>query len=312
MADKIPTRDGFGKRIVELGKDNEKIFVMSADLEDATRAEYFRDAYPKRFMTVGIAEQDLVGTAVGLSMQGYIPVICSFAVFLTNRAYDMIRLDICYNDANVKIVCSHAGVTVGQDGASAQCLEDFALMRVLPRMRVVCPVDAIEAKKATDAIISADGPMYMRTSRGAFPVITKESDPFEIGKGVVLREGTDATVIACGIMVSSALEAAESLAKENISVNVINMHTIKPIDTDLIVAAAQQTGAIVTAEEHQVYGGLGGAVVEVLAQHYPVPVEMVAVQDTFGQTGAPQELLDEYHLSPRDIVAAVRKAVKRK
>ena len=312
MAEMIPTRDAFGKKIVELGQENEKIFVMSADLEDATRAEYFRDAFPDRFMTVGIAEQDLVGTAAGLSFHGFIPVICSFAVFLTNRAYDMIRLDLCYNMLNVKIVCSHAGVTVGEDGASAQCLEDFAIMRVLPHMQVVCPVDAIEGRKATAAMIDQVGPFYMRTGRAPSPVITKESDPFEIGKANVVRDGEDVTIIACGLMVSEALAAAEILAQENISAKVVNMHTIKPIDTRMIIDSAQSTGAIVTAEEHQVYGGLGSAVAEVVVRRCPVPMEMVAVLDQFGETGKPEELLFAYHLKDINIVSAVRKAVKRK
>src|SRR3990167_9480853 len=194
-----PTRDGFGEELVVLGKENDKVVVLSGDLEDATRAEYFKHAFPTKFFNLGIAEQDLIGTAVGLSMQGFIPFACSFAVFLTNRAYDMIRLDICYNQVNVKVVCSHAGVTVGEDGASAQCLEDFAIMRVLPLMKVVCPVDFIEAKKATRALAATEGPIYMRTGRAPFPIITKNSDPFTIGKANILREGKDVTIIACGL-----------------------------------------------------------------------------------------------------------------
>ena len=312
MSEMIPTRDGFGKEIVELGKTNEKIVVLSGDLEDATRAEYFRDAFPDRFFNLGIAEQDVVGTAAGLSTLGFIPLACSFAVFLTNRAYDMLRLDVCYNNTNVKVVCSHTGVTVGEDGASAQCLEDFAIMRVLPNIKVICPVDAIEAKKATRAIIDENGPMYMRTSRAPFPVITKEEDLFVIGKANVIREGEDVTIIACGIMVYEALQAAEILQKENISAKVVNMHTIKPIDQDMIVQSAKSTGAIVTAEEHQINGGLGSAVAEVVAKKFPVPMEMVAVADTFGETGTPQELLKAYHLKDVDIVAAVKKVIKRK
>lgn len=308
----IPTRDGFGTEIVEIGKTNKNVYVMSADLEDATRAEYFRDAHPDRFMNIGIAEQDLVGMACGLTFQGFIPVICSFAVFLTNRAYDMLRLDVCYNNCNVKVVCSHAGMTVGEDGASAQCLEDFAIMRVLPNMNVICPVDAIEAKKATHAIIDTEGPMYMRTSRAALPIVTKEDDPFVIGRANVMRDGADATVIACGLMVYEALMAAEILAKESIDIKVVNMHTIKPIDQDMIITCAKETGAIVTAEEHQMIGGLGGAVAEVLVKNSPVPMEMVAVNDSFGETGSPQELLSAYHLKAVDIVAAVKRAVKRK
>ena len=312
MAEFIPTRDGFGKEIVELGKQNEKLIVLSGDLEDATRAEYFRDAFPQRFFNLGIAEQDVVGTAAGLTFHGLIPIACSFAVFMTNRAYDQLRLDVCYNNRNVKIVCSHTGITVGEDGASAQCLEDFAIMRVLPNLKVICPVDAIEAKKATRVIINENGPIYMRTSRAPFPIITKESDPFEIGKANVVLEGKDVTLIGCGIMVSEALKAAEILKKENIEARVINMHTIKPIDQEVIIKAAKETKAIVSAEEHQINGGLGSAIAEVLALHQPVPLEMVAVKDSFGESGSPEQLLKAYHLKDIDIAEAARKAIKRK
>ena len=308
----VPTRDGFGEEIVNIGKTNKDVVVLSGDLEDATRAEYFKKAYPERFFNLGIAEQDVIGTAAGLSTLGFIPFACSFAVFLTNRAYDMIRLDVCYNDLNVKIVCSHTGVTVGEDGASAQCLEDFAIMRVLPNIKVICPVDAIEARKATRAITQTKGPIYMRTSRAPFPVITKETDPFEIGKANILRPGKDVTLIACGIEVYESLQAAALLEKEGIQARVINMHTIKPMDEKVIIAAAKETGAIVTAEEHQINGGLGSAVAEVLAKHSPAPLEMIAVNDTFGETGSPAELLKKFHLKDTDIAAAARKVVKRK
>jgi transketolase len=308
----IPTRDGFGEEMVALGRINKDIVVLSGDLEDATRAEYFKKEFPDRFFNLGIAEQDMVGTAAGLSTMGYIPFATSFAVFMTNRAYDQIRLDVCYNDMNVKIVCSHAGVTVGEDGASAQCLEDFAIMRVLPNIKVICPVDVIEAKKATRLITQTKGPVYMRTSRAPFPIITKESDLFEIGKANVMRQGKDVTLIACGIQVSESLSAAAILEKEGIQARVINMHTIKPIDEQAIIAAAKETGALVTAEEHQINGGLGSAVAEVLAKHAPAPLEMVAVHDTFGETGSPAELLKKYRLKDVDIVEAAKKAIKRK
>ena len=308
----IPTRDGFGEEIVNIGKTNKDVLVLSGDLEDATRAEYFKKEFPERFFNLGIAEPDVVGTAAGLSTLGFIPFACSFAVFMTNRAYDMIRLDVCYNNLNVKIVCSHAGVTVGEDGASAQCLEDFAIMRVLPNIKVICPVDVIEARKATRIITRTKGPIYMRTSRAPFPIITKESDPFEIGKANVLRQGKDVTLIACGIEVYESLQAATILEKEGIQARVINMHTIKPIDEKTIIAAAKETGAIVTAEEHQVNGGLGSAVAEVLAKNALAPLEMVAVNDTFGETGSPQELLKKYRLKDVDIAEAARKAIKRK
>ncbi len=312
MNEMIATRDGFGKELVAIGKKNEKVVVVSADLEDATRAEYFRDAYPDRFFTVGIAEQDMVGMASGLSKTGFIPFINSFAVFLTNRAYDMLRLDICYNNCNVKIVCSHAGVTVGQDGASAQCLEDLAIMRVLPNMRVIFPVDTLEAQKATRTMADYAGPVYMRTSRAPVPVITEESTPFEIGKANIIREGGDVTLIGCGGMVCESLGAADILKKEGIEARVINMHTIKPIDEQTIIKAAKETKAIVTAEEHQIYGGLGSAVAEVLAQKCPVPLEMVAVRDSFGESGTPEELLKKFHLKDVDIAEAARKVIKRK
>jgi len=312
MSEALPTRDGYGKALVECGRKNDKIVVVSADLEDSTRSKWFAEQFPERAFTVGIAEQDMVGTAAGLTMNGFTVFINSFAVFMTNRAYDMLRLDVCYNNRNVKVICSHAGLTVGEDGASAQCLEDLALMRVLPNMKVVVPVDAIEAAKATYAFAKEEGPMYMRTSRGPFPVLTKESDLFEIGKANVLREGKDVTIIACGVMVSESLKAAEALKKEKIDAKVVNMHTIKPIDENMIVQSAMATGAIVTAEEHQIHGGLGSAVAEVVTRNASVPMEMVAVMDTFGESGKPDELLKLYHLKDVDIVAAVKKVLKRK
>lgn len=310
--EKKPTRDGFGQELVALGKENEKIVVVSADLEDSTRAEYFRDAYPERFFTVGIAEQDMVGMAAGLSSLGFIPFINSFAVFLTNRAYDMLRLDICYNNSNVKIVCSHAGVTVGEDGASAQCLEDIAIMRVLPNMVFICPVDIHEARKATRAMAEYKGPVYLRTSRAALPIITDEATTFRIGKANVVREGRDVTLIGCGLMVYESLQAAEILRKEGIEARVINMHTIKPIDEDVIIESVRKTGAIVTAEEHQIYGGLGSAVAEVLARIMPAPLEMIAVHDTFGTSGKPEELLQKYRLKDIHIAEAAKKVIARK
>jgi transketolase len=307
-----PTRDGFGEELALLGRQNKDIVVVSADLEDATRAEYFKKEFPERFFSVGIAEQDMIGMAAGLSSMGFTAVTNSFAVFLTNRAYDMIRLDVCYNDCNVKLVASHAGVTVGEDGASAQCLEDLAIMRVLPNMKVICPVDYIEAKKATRAVVTEKGPMYLRVSRAPLPIVTKESDPFVIGKAGVIREGKDVTIIACGVMVSEALRAADMLAKENIQARVLNMHTIKPIDADAIIKAAKETGAIVTAEEHQIFGGLGSAVAEVVTQNTPVPIEMIAVKDSFGESGKPEQLLEYFGLKDKNIVEAAKKVLKRK
>ncbi len=307
-----PTRDGFGEEITILGKTNPNIVVVSGDLEDATRAEYFKKEFPDRFFNLGITEQDVVGTAAGLSTQGYVAFATSFAVFMTNRAYDMIRLDVCYNNTNVKVVCSHGGVTVGEDGASAQCLEDFAIMRVLPNMKVICPCDYLEARKATKAIVEQYGPFYMRTSRAPLPVITKDDSPFTIGKANIVRKGKDATIIACGVMVTEAISAAEKLKTEGIDVKVVNMHTIKPIDIQAIIDSVKETGAIVTAEEHQIHGGLGSAVAEVVSQHSPCPIEMIAVKDSFGESGTPNQLMEYFGLKDIHIVEAVKKAIRRK
>jgi len=312
MGEMKAIRDAFGEALVELGKENKKIVVLSGDLEDSTRAEYFKKEFPERFFNLGIAEQDILGTAVGLSLDGLIPFACSFAVFLTNRAYGVLRISICYNKRNVKIIGSHAGLTVGEDGATAQCLEDFAITRVLPNLTIISPVDAIETKKATKEIAKFCGPVYMRLSRAKFPILTQESDTFAIGKANIMREGGDLTIIACGLMVSEALLAADMLTKEGIDARVINMHTIKPLDEDIIIQSAKGTGAIVTVEEHQINGGLGSAVAEVLAKNYPTPQEFVAVKDSFGESGAPQELLKKYNLKDVDIAEAARKVLKRK
>jgi len=300
------TRDAFGEALLELGKLNEKIVVLSGDLEDSTRAEYFKKEFPERFYNLGIAEQDVIGTAVGFSLAGYTAFVSSFAVFLTNRPYDMIRISVCYNNQNVKIAATHSGVTVGEDGATAQCLEDIAIMRVLPNMKVICPADAIEAKKATIAIANIYGPCYLRLARAKYPIITREEDKFEIGKANILREGKDLTIIACGLMVSKALNAADTLAKQGIEARVVNMHTIKPIDRELIIDSVKKTGAIVTAEEHQIHGGLFGAVCEVVSKECPVPVQPVAVNDSFGRSGKPDELLKYYKLTEEDIVTKAK------
>lgn len=312
MAEMKATRDAFGEEIVELARKNKKIVVVSGDLEDATRTKNFQKEFPARFFNLGIAEQDILGTSTGLSLDGLIPFACSFAVFLTNRAYDMLRISVCYNKRNVKLIGAHAGLTVGEDGATAQCLEDFAVTRVLPNIIVLSPCDAIETKKATRKMAEICGPVYMRLGRPPFPVITKESDPFEIGKANLMREGKDVTLIATGLMVSESLKAAEALAQSGVSCRVINVHTIKPIDKDSIVSAARETGAIVTAEEHQINGGLGSAVAEVLTRNYPVPQEFVAVADSFGESGDAEGLLKKYHLKDVDIVEAAKKALKRK
>lgn len=306
------TRDGFGKALLELGRENKKIIILSGDLEDSTRAEYFKKEFPERFFNLGIAEQDLVGTAVGLSKEGFIPFVCSFAAFLTTRAYDIIRLSVCYNKSNVKLIGSHGGVTAGPDGATVQALEDFAVMRTLPNLSVICPADAMEAKKATKALSKIEGPFYMRLSRSPFPTVTNSESIFEIGKANVLKNGTDVTIAACGVMVSESIRAAEELFKKNIKVEVINFHTIKPIDENRIMKCSKKTGAFVIAEDHQMSGGLGGAIMEVLSRNNPVPVEMVAVNDSFGESGKERELMEAYHLTYNDIVKSAMRVLKRK
>lgn len=312
MSEKKALRDAFGEELIRLGRDNEQVVLVSADLEDATKAIGFRNEFPDRSFSVGIAEQDLIGTAVGLSKTGLIPIVNSFAVFLTNRPYDQIRMLVCYNNNNVKLVATHAGITVGPDGGSAQSLEDIALMRVLPNMTVVCPCDAIETKKATKAIIELYGPAYLRLARPPSEILTNDDDKFIIGEANILKDGTDVSIIACGLMVLEAIKAAKDLEDDDISVRVINMHTIKPIDKRVLIQAAVDTGAIVTAEEHQINAGLGSAVSEIISRNHPVPIEMVAVNDSFGESGTPEELLKKYGLTSSDIINAVKKVLSRK
>lgn len=312
MAQAKATRDGFGEALLELARKDENIVALSGDLEDSTRAEYLKKEFPERFISVGISEQDMVGTAAGLALAGKIPFACSFSVFLTNRAYDQIRISVCYNNANVKLVGTHAGITVGPDGATAQSLEDIAIMRALPNMAVVVPADALEARKAAFALAKYRGPAYLRLGRSAVPVITADADKFELGKANVLKRGKDVTIIACGVMVKEALDALDMLAKENMSATLLNVHTIKPLDAKAIIEAARETGAVVTCEEHQVAGGLGGAVAETLAQNCPVPLKIVGVEDTFGESGEPQELLKKYGLTADSIAKAAKQVLKLK
>ncbi len=307
-----PTRDGFGEELVNLGYENEKIIVLSADLEDSTRAEYFKFKFPERFYNVGIAEQNMVGIASGLAKEGFITFVTSFAVFLTNRAYDFIRISVCYNNLNVKVCASHAGVTVGEDGATAQSLEDVAIMAVLPNMRVVCPVDYVEAKKITRYIANEFGPFYMRLSRAPYPIITDENDNFEFGKGKVFVEGEDLTIISYGITVSESIKAAEELKKEGISARVVNMSTIKPFDEELVLKCAQETGAILVVEEHQITNGLGSMIARFLASKNPIPMDFIAVNDQFGVSGKPYELLEYFGLDWKNIVRVSKDLVKRK
>lgn len=309
---KIATREAYGKALVKLGEQNENVVVLDADLSKSTKTADFAKVYPKRFINVGIAEQNLMGTAAGLATAGKIPFASTFAVFATGRAFEIIRNAIAYPKLNVKICASHAGLTVGEDGASHQAIADISLMRSIPNMVVIVPADGPETEQAVFAAAQFDGPVYIRTGRSGVPVIHDEKYQFQIGKASTVRQGQDATIIACGIMVAEALTAAEELAKENINVRVVNMATIKPLDKDVVIMAAQETGAVVTVEEHNIIGGLGSAVAEVLVENIPVPMERIGVQDTFGESGKPNELLEKYGLTAKEIALAVRKAVARK
>src|SRR3989338_4429878 len=292
--EKLATRDGYGKALLELAEKRKDIVVLTGDLAESTRTNWFREKFPEQFVEVGVAEQNMMGIAAGLSHSGKIPFVSSFAVFSPGRNWDQLRVSVAYSEANVKIFGGHAGISTGEDGATHQALEDIAITRVLPNMTVIVPCDWIEMKKATIASVDVRGPVYLRGGREKVATITTEHTPFAVGRAEIFRDGNDVAIIACGLMVHEAVVAAEELAKEGISAMVINNHTIKPIDRKTIISAAKKTGAIVTAEEHQVYGGLGSAVSEVLAEHYPVPVRMVGIFDTFGESGAPAELLKKY------------------
>jgi len=310
--EKIATRDAYGKALVKLGAENERVVVLDADLSKSTKTHDFMKNYPQRFFNMGIAEQNLLGTAAGLAAAGKIAFASTFAVFATGRAFEQIRNSIAYNKLNVKIAATHAGLTVGEDGASHQSVADIAVMRALPNMTVIVPADGIETEKAVFAAAKQEGPVYIRLGRSGVPVIYGAEYDFQIGRASTLREGKDAAGLATGIMVAESLKAAEELAAEGISVRVVNVSTIKPIDVEAVVAAARDTGAIVTAEEHNIIGGLGSAVAEVLVENYPVPMELVGVRDTFGESGKPQELLDKYGLNVAAVKEAVRKAIGRK
>lgn len=308
-----PTRHGYGEALVQLGKEDERIYVLGADLTSSTSANFFQEAFPERFVQTGIAEQNMMNIAAGLSLEGKIPFVSTYGVFVAGRAWDQIRTTVCYGNLNVKIGGAHGGISVGPDGATHQALEEITIMRVIPNMNVVVPCDYWETMKATKHIaLKIDGPCYIRFGREAVPIITEEDSPFEFGKVAVFREGKDASIIACGMMVYWALEAAKELEKDGIDVMVVNNHTIKPIDEDGIIDAAKKTGAVVTAEEHQITGGLGGAVAEVLSQNYPVPMKIVGVEDRFGESGDPWELLEEFGLTTKFLVKAVKDVIKMK
>lgn len=300
------TRDGFGEGLVELGKSNKNIVVLSADLTDSTRAAWFKKQFPERFFGMGVAEQDMMGAAAGFALMGKIPFACTFGVFASGRAWDQIRVSIAYMNLNVKIAGTHGGISVGPDGATHQAIEEIALMRIIPNMTIVVPADGLEAKRATIAAAEIKGPVYLRLGRSSVPAVSKPEDSFKIGKANILRAGKDLSIIACGQMVSEALWAADELAKSGINARVINMHTPKPIDRDAIINACIETGAIVTAEEHTVMGGLGSAIAEVASQSHPVPMKMIGVQNRFGCSGEPDELFKYFGLTAADIVKAAR------
>ena len=312
MADKIATRESYGSALVELA-DQYDFIVMDADLAEATKTVKFKKAHPERFFDCGIAEGNMISTAAGVATTGKTVFASSFVMFAAGRAFEQVRNSVGYPHLNVKIGATHAGITVGEDGATHQCNEDIALMRTIPGMTIVNPSDDVEAKAAVKAALDTNGPFYLRFGRFAVPVINDRPDyKFELGKGVQLADGSDVTIIATGLMVSMALEARELLAAEGISARVVNIHTIKPIDRDIIAKAASETGAIVTAEEHNVIGGLGGAVAEVVCETAPAPVVRVGMNDTYGHSGTVPALLEAYGLTPAAIVAAAKKAIELK
>lgn len=313
FTEKKDTRSGFGVGIFEAGQQNENVVALCADLVGSLKLEKFIEHFPTRFIQTGIAEANMIGMAAGLTIGGKIPVATTFANFGTGRVYDQIRQSVAYSDKNVKICCSHAGLTLGEDGATHQILEDIGLMKMLPNMTVVVPADYNQTRLATKAIIERHGPTYLRFGRPVWPIFTPSEDAtFEIGKAQVLAEGTDVTIIACGHLVWNAVLAAQELEKQGISVELINMHTIKPLDIDAILKSASKTKCIVTAEEHQRNGGLGDSVAQVLIQHMPIPQEYVALNDSFGESGTPDQLLEKYGLMPQNIIEAAKKAIARK
>jgi len=305
----IATRQAYGEALAEFGAD-ERIVVLDADLSKSTKTDVFQKKYPNRHFNMGIAEANMMCTAAGLASCGKIVFASSFAIFAAGRAFEMVRNSICYPNFNVKIGATHAGISVGEDGASHQAIEDIALMRSLPNMSVISPCDAVSSRFAVKAAIEHEGPVYLRFGRLAVPQIYDENTEFEFGKGVLLRDGSDVTIIANGLMVQYALEAAKILQEQDISARVIDIHTIKPIDRDIIIKAAKETGCIVTAEEHSVIGGLGSAVAEVVCSEYPVPVKMVGIQDQFGKSGNPYELLKLYGLTAENIAAKAIEAMQ--
>ena len=310
--EQVPTRFGYGEGLVIAGKENPNIVALCADLTDSTKTSVFKKEFPDRFVEMGITEQNMASLASGMAAAGKIPFISSYAMFSPGRNWEQIRTTICYNNQNVKIAGAHSGVSVGPDGATHQAIEDIAITRVIPNIVVIAPCDVIEAKKATVATAKYKGPVYIRFTREKTPVMTTEDTPFEIGKAEILREGNDVTIIGCGPLVYEALKAAEELAKEGIEAEVINNHTVKPMDKDTILKSVKKTGCVVTIEEHQAAGGMGSAVSEILSQNYPAPMEIIGVKDRFGESGEPAELLEKFGLTAENIIEVVRKVIKRK
>lgn len=311
MSEKMATREAFGKALVELA-DSYDFVVMDADLAEATKTGIFKKAYPERFIDTGIAEGNMISTAAGIATCGIPVFAASFAMFSSGRAFEQVRNSVCYPKLNVKVVGTHGGISVGEDGATHQCIEDISLMRTIPGMVVINPCDAIEAKQAVKAALEHNGPVYLRFCRLATENIHNDDFKFEIGKGVEIKDGNDVTIVATGIVLEFALKAAEILKAEGISARVVDIHTIKPIDKDIIVKAAKETGAIVTVEEHNVYGGLGSAVAEVVCEEKPVPVLRVGVQDKFGTSGKPAELFELYNITPEYIAQKAKEAIDKK
>jgi len=310
--EKKKTREGFGKALEELGEKNPNVVVLVGDLAESTMVHFFAKKFPERFFNMGVAEQNMTNVAAGLSLTGKISFFSTYGAFAACRNLDHVRITICYSNLNVKIGGAHGGISVGPDGATHQAMEEFAIMRSLPNMKLIVPCDFWEAKKATLKAAEIWGPFYIRFGREDVPLITDEARPFVFGKADMHRDGKDLTIIACGVMVAEALSAADMLSSQGISARVLNMHTLKPIDKDAITKAAQETGAIVTAEEHQINGGLGSAVSQVVAENHPVPMEYVAVMDRFGMSGKPDELMKVFGIKDVNIVEKALKVIKRK
>ncbi len=310
-ARKMATREAYGAALLELGAQRKDVVVLDADLSGSTKTKAFSQAHPDRFFNLGVAEANMIGTAAGLATTGLTVFASSFAMFAAGKPWEQIRQSVCVPELNVKICATHAGLTVGEDGKSHQMLEDVALMRVLPHMRVIVPADGVEAAQAVHAVAAADGPFYVRLSRASTPILFSEDYRFEIGKGAVLREGTDLCLVACGVTVAAALEAADLLAQQGTNARVINLATIDPIDTELLVQSARQCGAVLTVEEHQIRGGLGDAVAHVLVHHHPVPMDMLGMDDEFGQSGGADELLAHYGLDASSIARRAQELLRR-